>query len=199
MHRLCSDICNIGQITHSTEIIHGKIKDETVQDAPGDTSGTTQNPRLNIRISHQYSDTGIWSNIKYTLELSTEQEEQQNAKKGKDVEEFTGRHFPSSFDIIWRSPDVFQTNTKGSYLQNNQKPRRHHKTEIHWRNVRSWMQIPIRNPIWPRKKHPLYPMVNPGTNHPIQKLQQNREYPRIYRNRNWRKSKRPRTCILHCP
>lgn len=42
-------------------------------------------------------------------------------------------------------------------------------------------------------------MVEPGTNQPIQKLQQNRKYPRIHRTQNRRRSKRTRTCILHTP
>ena len=39
----------------------------------------------------------------------------------------------------------------------------------------------------------------PGTNQPIQKRQQNREHPRIHRTGDPRRSKRPRTCILHTP
>lgn len=58
-------------------------------------------------------------------------------------------------------PLIFSKQTSQEVPTKQPKPRRYQKTHIHRRNIRSRMQTPIRNPLRPRKKHPLHPMVNP--------------------------------------
>ena len=101
--------------------------------------------------------------------------------------------------FIWRAPDLFQTTITGSTNKTTKNPdviRKHtftgetfaaeckHRSEIRYDS----------------EKTSTASKLNPGTNYQLmQKLQQNREHPRMHRTGDPRRSKRPRTCIMHTP
>lgn len=100
--------------------------------------------------------------------------------------------------FIWRAPDLFQTNLTGStnkttktqtLSENTHSPEKHSQQNANTDQKSATTQ----------KKAPTASNGQPGTNQPTQKLQQNREHPRIHRTGDPRRSKRPRTCILHTP